>query len=74
MDQEKLFRRLKHEHPSIGALGIACIPELAMGMRLCIRTGIPPVGLPLNANRCARWMGQAQETSFNLAQLEDLLR
>jgi len=74
MDQEKLFRRLKQGHPSIGALGIACIPELAMGMRLCIRTGIPPVGIPLNANRCARWMSQAHETSFNLEQLEELLK
>lgn len=74
MEQERLFRRLKQEHPSIGALGIACIPELAMGMRLCIRTGIPPVGIPLNANRCARWMSQAHETSFNLEQLEALLR
>jgi hypothetical protein len=73
MDQERLFKKLKREHPSIGALGIACIPELAMGMRLCIRTGIPPVGIPLNANRCARWMSQAQETSFNLEQLEELL-
>ena len=73
-DQERLFRRLKQEHPSIGALGIACIPELAMGMRLCSRTGIPPVGIPLNANRCARWMSQAYETSFNLEQLEELLK
>jgi len=72
-DQERLFGRLKQEHPSVGALGIACIPELAMGMRLCIRKGIPPVGIPLNANRCARWMSQAQETSFNLEQLEELL-
>ena len=74
LDQERLFRRLKREHPSIGALGIACIPELATGMRLCIRIGIPPVGIPLNANRCARWMDQAQETSFNLEQLEELLQ
>jgi hypothetical protein len=73
MDQERLFRRLKQEHPSIGALGIACIPELARGMRLCIHTGIPPVGILLNANRCARWMSQAHETSFNLEQLEELL-
>ncbi len=71
--QEGLFRRLKQEHPSIGALGIACVPELARGMRLCIRSGIPPVGIPLNANRCARWMSQAHETSFNLEQLEELL-
>ena len=74
MDQERLFRKLKREHPSIGALGIACIPELATGMRLCIQIGIPPVGIPLNANRCARWMDQAQETSFNLEQLEELLQ
>lgn len=74
MDQERLFRKLKGEHPSIGALGIACIPELALGMRLCLRNGIPPVGIPLNANRCARWMSQAHETSFNVAQLEELLR
>ncbi len=74
MDQEKLFKRLKQEHPSLGALGIACIPELAMGMRLCIRAGISPIGIPLNANRCARWMSQAHETSFNLEQLEELLR
>jgi hypothetical protein len=74
IDQERLFGRLKQEHPSIGALGIACIPELAMAMGLCIRTGIPPVGIPLNANRCARWMSQAHETSFDLEQLEKLLR
>jgi hypothetical protein len=73
MDQERLFKRLKREHPSIGALGIACIPELAMGMRLCIRTGIPPIGIPLDANRCGRWMSRAHETSFNLEQLEELL-
>ncbi len=72
-EQEKLFRRLKQERPSIGALGIACIPELARGMRLCIRTGIPCVGVQLNANRCARWMSQAYETSFSLERLEELL-
>ena len=74
IEQERLFKRLKREHPSIGALGIACIPELAIGMRLCIRTGIPPIGIPLNANRCARWMSQAHETSFNLEHLEELLQ
>jgi hypothetical protein len=74
IDQKRLFKKLKQEHPSIGALGIACIPELAMGMRLCLRSGIPPIGIPLNANRCARWMSQAYETSFNLEQLEELLQ
>jgi hypothetical protein len=72
-DQEMLFKKLKREHPSIAALGIACIPELARGMRLCLQTGIPAVGIPLNANRCARWMSQAHETSFSLEQLEELL-
>ena len=74
IDQERLFKKLKQDHPSLGALGIACIPELVMGMRLCLGSGIPPVGIPLNANRCARWMSQAYETSFNLEQLEELLR
>ena len=73
-NQEELFKKLKQEHPSIGALGVACIPELARGMRLCLSLGIPAVGIPLDANRCARWMGQAHETSFNLEKLEELLR
>lgn len=73
-DQESLFKKLKEEHPNIGALGIACIPELAGGMRLCIRLGISPVGIPLDANRCARWMKEARESSFNLKELEELLR
>ncbi len=74
IDQEKLFRRLKAEHPNIGALGIACIPELAQAMRLCIELGISPIGIPLSANRCARWMKQAHESSFSLEELEELIR
>ncbi|MGE5893433.1 MAG: DUF116 domain-containing protein [bacterium] len=77
IDQEKLFRRLKAEHPddrNFGALGIACVPELAQGMRLCIKLGISPVGIPLSANRCARWMKQAHETSFSLEELEELVK
>jgi hypothetical protein len=74
MDQEKLFRKLKTEHPSIGALGIACIPELVRGMRLCIKLDIPPVGIPLNANRCMRWMKITQESSFSLEELEELIK
>jgi hypothetical protein len=74
IDQEKLFRRLKAEHPNIGAFGIACIPELAQAMRLCIKLGISPIGIPLSANRCARWMKQAYESSFSLEELEELLR
>ncbi len=74
IDQEKLFRRLKAEHPDIGALGIACIPELAHGMRLCIKLGIPPVGIPLSANRCARWMKKALESSFSFEELGELVK
>jgi hypothetical protein len=74
MDQEKLFKKLKAEHPNIGALGVACVPELARGMRLCIKLGIVPVGIPLDANRCARWMKKARETTYSLEELEALLK
>jgi hypothetical protein len=74
MDQRKLFKGLKIQHPSLGVLGIACIPELARGLRLCQSLGIPAIGIPLDANRCARWMGRAQETSFNLRELEKLIK
>jgi hypothetical protein len=74
MDQEKLLGKLKSKHPSIGGLGVACVPELAHGMRLCIKLGIAPVGIPLDANRCARWMGKARETTYSLKELEALLK
>jgi hypothetical protein len=74
IDQEKLFRRLKTEHPDIGALGVACIPELAQAMRLCIKLGISPIGIPLSANLCARWMKRTYESSFSLEELDKLVR
>ena len=74
IDQEKLFRRLKAEHPDIGALGVACIPELAQAMRLCIKLGISPLGIPLSANLCARWMKRTYESSFSLEELDKLVR
>ena len=73
IDLDKLFKKIRAEHQSVGALGIACVPELAEGMRLCIKMDISPVGIQLDANRCARWMGQARETSFSLGELERLL-
>ncbi|NIM15819.1 MAG: DUF116 domain-containing protein [Candidatus Aminicenantes bacterium] len=73
MDQDKLLKEVKAKHQSVGVLGIACIPELARGMRLSIRLGIPPIGIPLDANRCARWMGKAYENSINLKALEELI-
>jgi hypothetical protein len=74
MDLEKLFKNIKAKHTIVGALGIACVPELAQGMRLCATLGIPAVGIPLDANRCARWMQHAHETSFSLQELEALIR
>lgn len=73
MDLKKVFKELKAEHPDIGALGIACVPELVHGIRLCKETGIIPVGIPLDANRCARWMKQAHESSFSVKELEALI-
>jgi hypothetical protein len=73
MDQRKLLKTLKTQHLSIGVLGIACIPELARGMRLCQSLNIPAIGIPLDANRCARWMGKAYKTSFNLKELKKLI-
>ncbi|MEW6602617.1 MAG: DUF116 domain-containing protein [Nitrospirota bacterium] len=73
IDLDKLFKKIRSEHRSVGAVGIACVPELAEGMRLCVKMDIAPVGIPLDANRCSRWMGKAHESSFNLEELERLL-
>ncbi len=73
MDQDRLLKEVKEKYGSVGVLGIACIPELAMGMRLAISLGIPPIGVPLDVNRCSRWMGKAHETTFNLKELERLV-
>jgi hypothetical protein len=56
-----------------GVLGIACIPELIMGMRRCRKHHIPVMGLPLNANRCIRWFGEFRPNSLDLEELEKLL-
>jgi hypothetical protein len=57
----------------VGVLGIACIPELVSGMRMCAGAGLPVVGIPLDANRCARWWGEFYYNTVNLRQLERLL-
>ena len=74
MDHRRLFTHLKNDHPGMGVLGIACIPELIAGMRLCEILGIPVVGVPLDANRCSRWLGECLETTFSLEELERLLK
>jgi hypothetical protein len=68
-----LFRRLEGKG-AFGVLGIACIPELAWGIRACMNRKVPVVGIPLDANRCMRWMGRFEETSVNLERLSELVR
>jgi hypothetical protein len=70
-DLKALFRKLKEEEGGLAVMGIACVPELVHGMRMCVKLGIPVVGIPLNANRCARWMGEFYPTSV---ELEEVLR
>ena len=67
-----LFLRLGRKE-SFGVLGIACVPELAWGMRACMDRKVPVVGIPLDANRCARWMGRFKENSVNMERLRDLI-
>jgi hypothetical protein len=70
---KSLFNRLRKEGKQVGVLGIACIPELVNGMRMCIRAGVPVVGVPLDANRCVRWWGEFHPNSVNVRVLENLL-
>ena len=70
---KSLFNRLRKEGKQVGVLGIACIPELVNGMRMCMRAGVPVVGVPLDANRCARWWGEFHPNSVNVRVLENLL-
>ncbi len=72
-DLKKIFQRLRNAGQRPGVLRIACIPELVWGMRMCTKQGIPVIGLPLNANSCARWMGKFYDNSLNLNELQKLL-
>ena len=72
-DLKSLFRKLRKSGETVGVLGIACVPELAKGMRMCHKYGVPAVGVPLDANRCARWWGTFYPNTVNLEQLESLL-
>ena len=58
---------------TFSVLGVACVPELVFGMRKCQAYKIPVIGIPLNANRCIRWMGEFHKNSVDLEQLEILL-
>lgn len=72
-DMKQLAAYTLKEKRSFGVLGIACIPELIMGMRNCTKSNIPVVGLPLNANRCRRWFGEFFQNSVDLDELGRLL-
>jgi len=67
----KLFRKKSGE--STGVLGIACLPELINGIRHVHKKGLPVVGIPLDANRCIRWLGDFFENSVNIKKLNSLL-
>lgn len=56
-----------------GVLGMACIPELIEGMRLCQKFNLPVIGIPLDANRCVRWFGEFRWNTTNLIVLERLV-
>jgi hypothetical protein len=68
-----MLKALVEEHGTVGVMGIACIVQLVMGMRRCMEVHLPVVGIPLNANRCPRWMGEFHENSVDLNALEKLL-
>jgi hypothetical protein len=68
-----IFSKLARKHGSIAVLGISCIVELIRGMRFCMKAKLPVMGIPLNANRCPRWMGGFFETSVDLSALEKIL-
>jgi hypothetical protein len=70
---KSLLKELRDREGSIGVLGVACVPELFRGMRLCMGLNIPVVGIPLNANRCMRWMGAFHPTSVDLDALGRLV-
>jgi hypothetical protein len=68
-----VFKELKNAEGGLGVIGIACVPELVRGMRMCLKLDIPVVGVPLNANRCARWMGEFHSTSVELEEVRKLV-
>jgi hypothetical protein len=73
-DLKSLFRGVDKKGGSLGVVGIACVPELMRGMRLCMKHNIPVVGVPLDANRCGRWWGEFFWNTVNVPQLERLIR
>jgi hypothetical protein len=71
---KRLAKYTLKEKRSFGVLGIACIPELTMGMRNSRKNNIPVVGIPLNANRCVRWFGEFFPNNIDIAEIENLVK
>jgi hypothetical protein len=72
-DLKKIFKLAKSNGQSIAVFGVACIPELVNGMRLCAKYDVPAIGVPLDANRCIRWMGDFYPNSVNEKKIQSLL-
>jgi hypothetical protein len=72
-DLKKIFKLARSNGQSIGVFGIACIPELVNGIRLCAKYDVPAIGVPLDANRCVRWMGDFYPNSVNEKKILSLL-
>jgi hypothetical protein len=72
-NMKKLAKETLSEKKSFAVLGIACLPELINGMRVCRKNSIPVIGLPLNANRCIRWFGKFFPNSVDLTELRKLV-
>lgn len=70
----KLYLDMKNDNKILGILGIACLAELKAGMQKCLKYDIPALGIPIDANRCARWMGDFYPNSVNILQVEKLLK
>ena len=73
-DIKKKAQTILKNNQTLAILGIACIPELVWGMRKCQSYKIPVIGIPLDANRCMRWMGKFHKNSVNFEQLELLIK
>jgi hypothetical protein len=72
-DLKKVFKLAKSTGESVAAFGVACIPELVNGLRLCEKYDVPAIGVPLDANRCVRWMGDFYPNSVNEKKILSLL-
>jgi len=72
-DLKKIFKLAKSSGQNISAFGVACIPELVNGLRLCAKYDVPAIGVPLDANRCVRWMGDFYLNSVNEKKIISLL-